>query len=236
MNDQPRALRPQPTQSALAARARTAVDCADVALLTTYARAPHSARTTTAAVRARPDGTVEVLLAPSSPAVHDLLARPVATVRLAPAGCLPVLLHGAARRLRGVERDGRLVFHVQVASVRVGRAAELVDEASYTSAEPDPLRHEAPGVLAHLNAGHAAALAQCLQARGIDAEIACATGLDAHGLTVVGIGRTGVEEVRLAFAEPVSDLSQLPAGLHAALAPGCSCEHRSAPRPPDAVG
>lgn len=145
--------------SHLAVQARTAVDQARLGTLTTYARAPSTPHTTCATVPLRGDGSVEVELATDALAVRQLLARPVAALRVAPVGREPVILRGAARRLPGASRQGRLRFRLQPAAVRVGTPSQRVDEASCDSAAPDPLRHNAPHVLAHLNDRHSDDLA-----------------------------------------------------------------------------
>lgn len=206
-----------------AVAARTSVDCARVGVLTTYARHPSGQRTTPVAVLPRADGTVELQLARDAVAVRQLLARPAATLELAPVGFEPVLLHGAVRRLPGVSDRGALLFHLEVAAVRVGAPAELLDERAYGAARPDPLRHDSPAVLAHLNAGHTEALAACLRALGREVGFVRATGLDAAGLTVVAVTADGVDTVRLAFPQPVSALDELPAGLGCVLRARCSC-------------
>lgn len=204
-------------------QARTSVDCARVGSLTTYARHPSRQHTTTATVRPRPDGTVEVVVGRESVAARHLVSRPVATLQVAPDACQPVLLHGAARRLPGVRGGDALAFHLDVAAVRVGATGILIDEHAYAAAAPDPLRHDAPGVLAHLNSGHGDALAACLRARGSDVGFVHATGLDAAGLTVAVIGGEGVDTVRLRFPRPVASLTELPVSLTAVLSPRCGC-------------
>lgn len=206
-----------------AAQARTSVDRARVGVLTTYARHPSSTRTTSVGVAGREDGSVEVRLAPAALGARQLLARPVATLQVAPLWCEPVLLHGAVRRLPGTDDRGALVFHLSVAAVRVGSPPVLVDETSYSGAAPDPLRHDAPGVLAHLNESHADALSACLRASGHDAGFAQATRLDATGLTAVAVGSAGVDTVRLRFPAPVTSLRDLPPSLAWVLDPGCRC-------------
>lgn len=210
-----------------AARARTSVDCAREGSLTTYAR--HARRQQdSVAVRPRADGTVEVLVQAGGVAAGRLLSRPVATLRVAPTGCQPVVVHGAARRLPGRLADASLAFHLDIAAVRVGPAGTLVDEQAYRAALPDPLRHDAPEVLAHLNAHHADALAACLRARGAAVGFAHATGLDAGGLTVVAAGTEGLDTLRLRFPAPVASLSQLPVSLSTLLRRGCGCSDAGA--------
>jgi hypothetical protein len=206
-----------------AVRARTSVDRARVGELTTYARHPSRRLTTSVGLQVRPEGTVDVHLSTAAHAVAQLLARPLATLRVAPPWCEPVLLHGGARRLPGLTDHGELVFRLEVAAVRVGSPPVPVDEAAYSAARPDPLRCDAPAVLAHLNEGHADALSACLRARGREVAFAQATRLDAGGLTVVAVGPDGADTVRLRFPTPVAALDELPPSLAWVLRPGCGC-------------
>lgn len=206
-----------------AVRARTSVDRARIGELTTYARHPSGTLSTSVGLQVRPDGAVDVHLSTGAHAVAQLLARPLATLRVAPPWCEPVLLHGGARRLPGLTDRGELVFRLEVAAVRVGSPPVLVDGAAYAAARPDPLRCDAPAVLAHLNEGHADALSACLRACGRDVAFAEATRLDAGGLTVVAVGPEGADTVRLRFPSPVAALDELPPSLAWVLQPGCSC-------------
>ena len=206
-----------------AAQARTSVEQARVGQLTTYGRHPSSTCTTSVSVTGREDGGVELRLSPAAPGSRQLLARPVGTLQVAPLWCEPVLLHGGARRLPGRTDRGELVFRLEVAAVRVGSPPVLVDESAWSAARPDPLRRDAPAVLAHLNEGHADALSACLRACGHDVAFAEATRLDAGGLTVVAVGPDGADTVRLRFPSPVSALEDLPPSLAWVLQPGCSC-------------
>ncbi len=127
-----------------AVRARTSVDRARVGQLTTCGRHPSSSRTTSVGLEARLDGSVEIHLSTGAPAVAQLLARPLATLQVAPPWCEPVVLHGGARRLPGLTDRGALVFRLEVAAVRVGSPPALVDASAYAAARPDPLRCDAP--------------------------------------------------------------------------------------------
>jgi hypothetical protein len=69
-----------------------------------------------------------------------------------------VLLHGGARRLPGRTGPASWCSRLEVAAVRVGSPPVLVDQSAWSAARPDPLRCDAPAVLAHLNEGHADAL------------------------------------------------------------------------------
>ena len=211
-----------------ALRARTSVAAARVGLLTTYARHPAGQTSMTVSVLPQADGGVHVEVGREARGAHQLLARPVATLDLAPVGHDPVLLHGAVRRLPGVGPGGTLVFHLDVAAVRVGAPAVAVDENAYARATPEPLAADAPAVLAHVNDLHADGLAACLRALGHEVGFAQATALDSDGLTVAAVTSSSVATVRLPFPRPVTALSQLPVSLSLLLAPRCHC----AARPP----
>lgn len=206
-----------------AASARTSVACARVGSLTTYSRRDVTRLETPVSVAARADGSVEIELARHAAAGQRLLARPVATLRVAPTSCDAVLIHASAHRLPRLGGAGSLVFLLQVAAVRVGAQALLIDSATYHATPPDPLRHDAPQVLAHLNVFHADALAACLRAGGHDAQFAAATRLDARGLTVAAVQGSGVEDVRLTFPTPIRALHELPPSLRRVLTPHCGC-------------
>lgn len=209
---------------AAAVLARTSVDCARVGALTTYARHPSGRHLTSVALHGSPDGTVEWEMAVEAFAARQLLARPVATLRVAPSWCEPVLLQGAARRLPRTDAGaGVLRFRLHIAVVRVGTPPVVVDGAAYVAAEPDPLRHDAPAILAHLDHGHAGALTACLRAGGHDVRFASATRLDRTGLTAVAVRDDGVDTVHLGFPEPVASLAELPLSLGCVLRPTCGC-------------
>lgn len=181
----------------LAVRARTSVERARVGALTTYARCPYGQRTTSVAVRARPDGTVTVQLGRDALGVRQLLARPLATLHVAPAECESVLLQGAARRLPGLSDSGSVVFHLEVAAVRVGDRALALDERAYFAASPSPVRHTPHGLVSHVNSCHADWLVASLRAAGHEVSFAEATSVDAAGLLVACVNDSGAETVRL---------------------------------------
>lgn len=213
------------------ALARVAVAAARVGTLVTYARHPSGQLSTAVEVAARADGSVEVRLAARSHAVRQLLARPLATVSIAPVGCPPVLLHGAARRLPGATDDGRVVFHVEAAAVRVGEHCRPVDTRDYAAHRPGAdvvLRHQAAQVLEHLNASHADLLAAHVRDAGHRGDYVLATRVDAGGLTVQVVGRSGVETVRLPFVVALTRPEHLPAALSALLSRRCDCGHDGA--------
>lgn len=223
---EPTAPRRPPTAPEDAALARAAVDEARRATLVTYGRHPSRQAETVVDVRAREDGSLEVELAPAAHAVRQLLARPLATVRLAPPGHPPVLVHGAARRLPGRSDSGHLVFHVEAAAVRLDEQCRAVDPDRYaarTLTPVDLLERRAPYVLAHVNAAHADLLLQQVRAAGHDAVYAAATALDASGLTVVAVDPHGAVRVRLPFVAQLARPGHLPAALSALLTRRCDC-------------
>lgn len=207
----------------LAEVARTTVQVARFGSLSTYSRlAPHRAHTTTVQLVPEDDGSLLAYLLPAAPSAQMLLQRPLATVRVAPAGHRTVTVHGHARRRPDVDTDQLHAFQVRVGAVRVGDAADLpVDAIRYAEAQPDQVRAQAPALLEHLNLGHRPELAACLRSQGVDAETAEAIELDRYGLTAVGMGPAGVDRVRLDFPAPVTRLEELGGGLCAVL--HCRC-------------
>jgi hypothetical protein len=93
----------------------------------------------------------------------------------------------------------------------------------YEAASPDPLRHEKPTVLRHLERCHMAELVSCVQAHGIvTAEYVIPRGLDRFGLEFLVLTSSGVAAVRLAFPDgPVTSLEEVPASIRAVLT--CRC-------------
>ena len=89
-----------------------------------------------------------------------------------------------------------------------------VDPDAYAAAAPDPLRHVAPGAVAHLNDDHADALLVCAQALGgvPDATAARVDRLDRYGMDLHVTTGGGSRTTRVAFVEDVADA----AGLRAA--------------------
>lgn len=207
----------QPTP---AEQARTAVARARVGLLTTYGRRAPLVRTTHVGVAG--DGAALVVrLRPESPAVTDLLARPLAAVRVGPPGFVQVLLQGSVVRLPGRDDRGRLRFRVDPGAVRVDDGGPVA-VADYRSADPDPLRDDAPVLLAHLRAAHRADLGACLRARGHhDVEWVEPQALDRHGLQLAALTADGVARHRLDFPRPVGSLDELSPGLTSLLR--CRC-------------
>ena len=206
--------------------ARTAVACAQVAALTTY---PRHSRPATTQVRVRDEhGELVLSLSPNSWAAADLGMRPVGTVLIAPLGCQTVTAQGVVHPLPD-QHDGLACFRLEVRSVRIGRSAQAVDVAEYRLAAPDPLREEAPRILAHLRRGHGADLAACLRAQGDHgARWAEPLGVDRYGLELAVLHDDGVNATRMNFPVPVSSVTELTPGLSVLMigADRCSDCHR----------
>jgi hypothetical protein len=172
------------------------------------------------------DGSLLAYLLPQAPAAQMLLLRPLATLRVAPAGLDTVTLHGQAHRRPDADTGRLHAFQISAGSVRIGDAAEHpIDTARYADAAPDLVRARSQPLLEHLNARHSTELAACLRARGHDAETAEATALDRTGLTAVSVGPSGVDRVRLSFPAPVAQLEDLGPGLCAVLLCRCQPHH-----------
>ena len=205
-----------------AALARTSLHCASLATLTTYPRLTSRSHVTTVAVSAGDDGSAVVLLRQGAPAAQHLLARPFATVTVAPAGCQRMTLHGVVQRLASKDEAGRLAFRVQAGAVRLGHDETPVATVTYINASPDPFGRDASTVLAHLRSRHhAEQLAACLRALGHDTQFAEPVALDRQGLTVLAVSDSGVALVPLAFPAAITKLADLPPDLHVLLT--CHC-------------
>ena len=200
-----------------AEQAQTAVASARAATLTTY---PRMARPALTLVSVRADaGTLVLRLHPSSPAAADLGQRPLGTVRVSPTDCATVTIQGKVHRLPAQDTAGLLAFRLDVGAVRLGQqAATVVDVQDYRAAEPDPLRADAPAILAHLRQSHGEQLAGCLRAHGhTAARWADARRLDRYGLELGVLEDGGVSTARLDFGTPVGSVNQLGPGLSVVL-------------------
>lgn len=200
-----------------AERARTCVASARAGLLTTYPRRPP--QPLSASVSVSDDGGSIVFDLPADcDAVRTLALRPLATIHVAPLGCELTWVHGAVRRMRAV--GAIATYRLEPGAVRIGRCGSRpVDTVAYRAAEPDPLRDEAPGVLAHLSGGgQGEALVTCLRAQGHEGvRWVEATALDRYGLDLTVVDDQGVDRVRLAFPAPVRSLRELSPHLYLAL-------------------
>jgi putative heme iron utilization protein len=117
-------------------------------------------------------------------------------------------------------------LRLQVESVRyVGGFGRMswVDVAAFTAAEADPLLSAAPGVVAHMNADHAAALVTlCHADAGRPGVVAASmTAVDRYGFEVVAdLGGDRREAIRIGFRSEQSTAEgvrrELIAMLHAA--------------------
>lgn len=205
----------------LAENARTAVASARTGALTTY---PRGARPLLTNVRVRDDdGSVEFAVNDASAAAGILLVRPLATMRLAPSGAQLTTLHGTVRRVPAPPGSRLARFALHVEAIRVGhRCGEPVDPEDYRAAEPDPLREDAPAILAHLRRDHGRDLTGCLRAQGHRRVWwAEARRLDRYGLELSILDDDGVGTVRLDFPAPVRCLDELGPGLSLALRGRC---------------
>ncbi len=211
-----------------AALARTSLECASVAALTTYPRLAARPHLTSVAVRAGEGGSAVVLLRPGAPAAQHLLARPFATVTVAPTGCQRVTLHGAVQRLPGTDDVGWLAFRVEAGAVRLGDDEMPIAIREYANARADLFARDATAVVSHLRQPHhAEQLAACLRALGHDAQFADPVALNPKGMTVLAVGLNGVTLVQLNFPAPITKLADLPPDLQVLLT--CHCRGCSRP-------
>ncbi len=83
--------------------------------------------------------------------------------------------------------------------------------ADYAAAEPDPVRPRAAGAIEHLNADHAAGLAEMARALGgfPDTASATCTGIDRYGLDLKVMTPRGAAYTRVGFGGPLSSAAEL---------------------------
>ena len=106
--------------------------------------------------------------------------------------------------------DGLACFRFEVRSLRIGRSGDAVDISEYRLAVPDPLRGDAPGIVAHLRHGHGGDLAACLRVQGEHgARWAEPLSVDRYGLELAVLHDGGVSTTRLNFPVPVSSVAEL---------------------------
>lgn len=210
----------------LAERARTSVAEARVATVTTSSRLGRQV-STLMGIHAADDGAPVIALNAGSSAAAILRRRALATMQLDPPDWDPVTLQGRFRLLLGCDAQ-LLLFRLDVGSVHLGqRRPTVVELEDYRSCEPDPLRQDAPGILAHLRRGHGEQLAACLRANGhATAQWAEPRRLDRYGLELGVLDNAGVSSARLSFTAPVNGVEDLSTGLSVVLQRGCGrCAH-----------
>jgi putative heme iron utilization protein len=90
-----------------------------------------------------------------------------------------------------------------------------ISQAEWQPAEPDPLGPMAAGMIAHMNADHADAMALCCNAfsKATDITSASMTGVDRYGFEMSANTPDGPRPIRLAFAKPVATPEEARAAL-----------------------
>lgn len=94
-----------------------------------------------------------------------------------------------------------------------------VTASDWSSAAPDPIASDAPGILAHMNADHADALPLYCRAfsRATDTLSASMTGIDRHGFEMTALTPAGPRPIRLAFPAPIANKTDARTALVALL-------------------
>lgn len=134
--------------------------------------------------------------------------RRVETADVNEARTLYLAAHPEASRYIGFNDFG--MFRLEPAALRyVGGFGRMswVSTADYLAAEPDPLAPVAAGVLAHMNADHAAACLDYARAFGNvpGARSAVMTAVDRYGFDLMVDAEGGPQPARIAFDTEVSD-------------------------------
>ena len=109
----------------------------------------------------------------------------------------------------------------------IGARAEAIELEEFLRAEPDPLRGDAPAILSHLEAAHAAELLACLRAHGhADAVAVVPRSLNRYGIDLTMLRPDGVQNVWLAFPDgPVDSVHHVGPSLRPLLT--CRCREPS---------
>ena len=133
-------------------------------------------------------------------------------------------LTGTARPAARNRQAEIIAYVVAVRSVEFcGTVSALVSLDQYQAATPDPLWHEAPGILRHLEQGHMSDLIGCVRAHGMrQADWVIPHGLDRYGLELLVLTADGTAAMRLSFPSgPVTSLQDVPASVRTVLT--CRC-------------
>jgi len=221
----------RPGEPTMAELSRTMLARSRVGTLMTAGTAGAKPAATVVALLGDPRGRPVVWLDPASPALAEVIARPTVSVRLSPDRLGVLVIEGNAAQLPADKQGGQVPIRLEPSSVHVILGTRHnVELTAYTRARPDPLRRDAPRILAHLRHAHASDLLACLRAQiSSDIEWAEPTGLDRHGLQLAILTGQGTGIVRLPFPRPVATLDELGAGLAAALR--CQCRADDPPTP-----
>jgi len=177
-------------------------------------------------VRSGPAGSPVLLTATGSALARQLGTGPE-TVSVSVAAAAPfagLRLTGTARPAARNRQAEIIAYVVAVRSVEFcGTVSALVSLDQYQAATPDPLWHEAPGILRHLEQGHMSDLIGCVRAHGMrQADWVIPHGLDRYGLELLVLTADGTAAMRLSFPSgPVTSLQDVPASVRTVLT--CRC-------------
>ncbi len=143
--------------------------------------------------------------------VAGIVERPVGA-ELDAARAAPVAAVPAAKYY--IDYSDFAVWVLRVHRVRWVGGYGRMDSASaadYAAAEPDPVRPRAAGAIEHLNADHAAGLAEMARALGgfPDTASATCTGIDRYGLDLKVMTPRGAAYTRVGFGGPLSSAAEL---------------------------
>ncbi|MDN5779484.1 MAG: DUF2470 domain-containing protein [Humibacillus sp.] len=163
----------------------------------------------------------------SSPTASMLSRWPMATlVVAAPLPFRTLALTGAVRS-GSDDGPGARRFDLMPTSARLmGARAHAISLDEFRRSGPDPLRREAPAILRHLEAAHAADLLACVRAHGyVDAVAVVPRSLNRYGIELTALSQQGVQNVCLRFpGGPVDTLHDVGPGLRTVMM--CRCRPR----------
>lgn len=176
-------------------------------------------------------GEVTIHVDAGSPVVTTLAQGYAVAVTLAAPAPFSSLVAIGQARLQPDAQSSTHVFAIELAGLTLqgpGRRI-AVDLEEFWALEEDPIAPDAPRMLAHLAAAHAAELTACVRAHlEPDATAVVPRSLDRFGLGLAVITADGVSDIVLGFPNaPVSSMHDVASYLRVALT--CPCQPRTSP-------
>jgi hypothetical protein len=214
----------------LAELARAALSVASIATVTAPGACSGAAGLeVTVKVTADRYGRPILHVAPESPLVEGIAARPVVTVTVAAQAPFEALaLRGPAMAVRSCGDDRRKMYRVALLGVDFIRPEQTpVGLAAFHAAQPDQLWGQGQLMLEHLEAHHRKELEATVRAHGMpNATAVVARSLDRRGIDLAVLTPDGVSAVWMPFLNgPVKSPAELAWQLRLCLTCRCREPH-----------
>ena len=214
----------------LAELARMSLSDASVATVTAQDSSSDSAGLeVTVKVTADRYGRPILHIAPESPLVDRIAAKPVVTVTVAAQAPYEALaLRGPAMPVRSCGDGRRVMYRVALLGVDFIRPEQTpVGLAAFHAAQPDQLWGQGEQMLEHLEQHHSQELESCVRSHGMpEAGAVVARSLDRRGLELAVLTEDGVSAVWMPFLNgPVNSPAELAWQLRLCLTCRCRGHH-----------